>query len=207
MIILDAQSGQLLRTFSLPPGVHNFLFAPDGTALFAVTPKGDVYRVDPDSGEISARVMAGSTRGLSWTADARQLIASGNNELLFLHPDRLVVERRITNLGVGQVFYPAATPEGRWILAPAVLDGVVLVIDAATGEVARRIATGSPLLFVLDAGGKGAWVSNVLVPAAMLGAGGMGREGGVVRLDLQSFAITHVPGTSDANGLALVNLP
>jgi DNA-binding beta-propeller fold protein YncE len=204
MVIFDAASGKVLRTFVLPPGVHNFLFAPDGATLFAFTLKGDIYRIEPDTGEVIRRVEAGSPRGLAWTADAQQLIASGKDELLFLDPARLSIERRISALGVGQVFYPAATPDGRWILAPAVLDGVVLVIDAANGEVAHRVATGSPLLFVLNPTGKQAWISNVLVPAAMLGPGAMGREGGVVRLDLHTFAMSRISGTPDANGLAFV---
>ena len=35
MIVFDAESGAVLRTFGLPPGVHNFIFNHDGTAIFA----------------------------------------------------------------------------------------------------------------------------------------------------------------------------
>ena len=167
MVIFDADSGVVLRTFPLPPRVHNFLFNADGSALFAFTLKGEVCRIDPDSGKVLARMDTGSPRGLAWSADSRYLIISGKNEILWLDAAQLSIERRIGNLGVGQVFYPAATPDQRWILAPAVLDGVVLVIDANSGAVAHRIETGSPLLLAITADGKHAWVSNVLVPEEM----------------------------------------
>jgi DNA-binding beta-propeller fold protein YncE len=203
MVVFDAGSGTVLRTFPLPAGVHNFLFNADGSALFAFTMKGEVCRIDPNSGKVAARVDAGSPRGLAWTTDSRHLIASCRNEILLLDPADLSIDRRITSLGVGQIFYPAATPDGRWILAPAVLDGVVLVIEVSTGTVAHRIETGSPLLLALASGGRQAWISNVLVPAGMLGPNATGREGGVVLLDLHTFAAKKVQGIQDANGLAI----
>jgi DNA-binding beta-propeller fold protein YncE len=205
MVVFDAARGNVLRTFRLPPGVHNFLFSPDGTSLFAFTLRGEVLRMDPDTGRVEAHATLGSTRGLAWSADGEQLIASGKGELVLLDPQSCAIIRRISGLGVGQIFYPAATPDGRWIFAPAVLDGVVLVIDAVKGESVRRIETGSPLLFVMDAHGKQAWISNVLVPAAMLRPGAMERDGGVVRVHLESFSVTPVAGTSDANGLAVIS--
>jgi DNA-binding beta-propeller fold protein YncE len=204
MVVFDAASGDIARTFPLPPGVHNFLFNADGSVLFAFTPKGEVLSLDAESGKLLGRATTGSPRGLAWTSDSHDLIVSGRNEILFLHPATLSIERRIADLGVGQVFYPQATPDGRFILAPAVLDGVVLVIDVKTGEVSHRIPTGSPLLFILSRDGRHAWISNVLVPAAMLGPNGVGREGGVTRLDLTTFSVTPIPGTPDANGLAVV---
>lgn len=107
------------------------------------------------------------------------------------------------NLGVGQVFYPAAVPGDRWILAPAVLDGAALVIEAASGAVAHRVATGSPLVAAVAPGGRHAWISNVLVPPRMLGPDVPARPGGVVALDLQTFETVEVPDLPDANGLAV----
>ena len=203
MVVFDAGSGAMLRTFSLPPGVHNFIFDGDGSALFAFTMKSEVWRIDPDSGKVTARVETGSPRGLAWTADSRHLIASGKNEIVLLDPASLSIERRMADLGAGQIFYPAATPDGRWILAPAVLDGVVLVIDAATGMVAHHVEMESPLLLTIAPGGKRAWVANVLVPAGMLGPKAVDREGGVVLLDLTTFVTQRIAGTADANGLAV----
>ena len=203
MVVFDASSGVVLRTFSLPSGVHNFLFNADGSALFAFTMTGYICRIDPDSGTLIARVRTGSPRGLAWTADSHRLLASGNNEIVIVDPKHLSIESRMQNLGVGQIFYPTATPDGRWILAPAVLDGVVLIIEAATGTVVHRIPTGSPLLFSIASGGKQAWVANVLIPSNMLSPGAVPRDGGVTLLDLTTFKATPIPGIKDVNGLAV----
>ena len=203
MVVFDAGSGSVLRTFALPVGVHNFLFDHDGSALFAFTVRAEVYRIDPDTGRTSARIEAGSIRGLAWTAGSRHLIAAGKGELLFLDRKTLSEKSRIRGLPVGQIFYPAATPDGRWILAPAVLDGVILVIDTATGAVSQRIETGSPLLLTIDPDSNKAWVSNVLVPAGMFGPATKARDGGVSLLDLETFEVTAIPGLTDTNGLAV----
>jgi DNA-binding beta-propeller fold protein YncE len=203
MVVFDTDSGKVLRTFVLPPGVHNFIFNADGSALYAFTLKGEVCRIDPDTGKVVARVTTGSPRGVAWTNDRRHLIASGINELVFLDPGTLSITGRIGNLGVKQIFYPAMTPDGKRILAPAVLDGVVLVIDAATGAVTERVATGSPLLLVVDPDGKRALSSNVLVPAGLFGPDTKARDGGLVFIDLSNYATTVIAGISDTNGLAI----
>jgi DNA-binding beta-propeller fold protein YncE len=205
MVVFDAVSGTLLRTFPLPPGVHNFLFNADGSALFAFTLTGNVCRIDPQSGKVAACVETGSPRGLTWTADGRYLVVSGKDELLILEPAHLSVVRKIGNLGVGQIFYPAATSDGRWLLAPAVLDGVALVVDASTGAVAHRVETGSPLMIALDQDGKHAWISDVLVPAGLFGPDTKARDGGVVLLDLTTFTTTPISGIPDTNGLAITS--
>lgn len=205
MVVFDAVSGAVLRTFPLPPGVHNFVFNSDGSAVFAFTLTGKVCRLDPESGKIAACAETGSPRGLAWTGDHRYLIASGKNELLILDPAQLSIIKRIGNLGVGQIFYTIATADGRWLLTPAVLEGVVLVIDASTGAVAHRIETGSPLMLALDSDGKHAWISNVLVPAGLFGPETRARDGGVVLLDLTTFRATVIPGIPDANGLAVTS--
>ncbi len=123
--------------------------------------------------------------------------------MLLVDPSRLEIERQYRDLGVRQIFYPAMTRDSRWILAPAVLDGVVLVIDAVSGEVAHRVRTGSPLMVALANDGTRAWVSNVLVPAGLFGPEVPSADGGVVVLDLKTFRTERVFGLPDANGLAL----
>lgn len=201
MVVFDAASGMVLRTFELPHGVHNFIFNVEGTALFAFTTTGEVLRIDPEQGTVVASVAVASPRGLAWTWDHRHLIVGGNNELVFLNPADLTVASQIGNLGTGQIFYPSATPDGRWILAPAVLDGAVLVIDATTGSVAHRVETGSPLQVVSD--GRRAWVSNVLVPPELSEPNAPPQLGGVVLLDLTTFRTVAIPDIIDANGIGV----
>ncbi|MGC4051846.1 MAG: hypothetical protein QM757_21085 [Paludibaculum sp.] len=201
MVVFDAASGHVLRTFDLPPGVHNFVFQADGRALYAFTTTGRVLRVDPERGTLLAQAEIATPRGLGWTADGRRLIAGGRNELVLLNPEDLSVEARYGQLGVGQVFYASASTDGRWILAPAVLDGVLLILDAKTGRVERRIQTGSPLLTVAD--GAQVWISNVLVPPQMMPADAPPRNGGISLMDLRTFGITSIDGVPDANGIAV----
>jgi DNA-binding beta-propeller fold protein YncE len=203
MVVFDASNGTIKRGFPLPPGVHNFIFSPNGFTLFAFSTDGKVFRLNSDDGRVEVKTDAVSPRGLAWTADQSSLIVSGEGELTLLNPSDLKERKRFSNLGVHQIFYPAASPDGRFILAPALMDGVVLVLDAGTGAVIRKVSTGSPLLAVFSADGHTAWISNVLVPKTMLPAGSEARPGGVVELNLDTFAVSPVPDLVDANGLAI----
>ena len=99
MIVFDAQSGRVLRSFTLPRGVHNFIFHDDGTALFAFTTTNEVLRIDPDDGAVVASIELASPRGLAWTADRLRLIVGAKNELLLLDPANLSIEARLADLG------------------------------------------------------------------------------------------------------------
>jgi DNA-binding beta-propeller fold protein YncE len=204
MVVFDAETGTVLRVFALPHGVHNFVFSPDGTALYAFTTTDAILKLDPQSGAILATATVPSPRGLAWTIGGRSLIVGAKNELVFLDPSTLATGKRWGPLGVGQLFYPTVSSDGKWIFAPAVLDGVVLAIDASTGAVAHRIQTGSPLQVIED--GNRLWISNVLVPPAMLPTGAAPRRGGIVALDLLTWSTTSVPGIEDTNGLAISNV-
>ncbi len=125
----------------------------------------------------------------------------------FSSPRTLAILKRFSNLPAGQIFYPTPSPDGRFIFAPAVLDGAVLVIDAVGGQIIRRLETGSPLSVTMSVDGRKAWISNVLVPRTMLGPDALPRPGGVTELNLETFAANDIPGTADANGLAVSAIP
>jgi DNA-binding beta-propeller fold protein YncE len=203
MLVFDPISGKILRSFPLSPGVHNFIFSPDGASLYAFSTKGQVFKIDPDSGHIDATANIASPRGLAWTADNTHVIVAGKGEVQLLDPQTLSAVKVFTGLGVGQLFYPAASPDGHLILAPAVLDGVVLVIDAVTGKVFQRVPSGSPLSVTIQPDQESAWVSNVKVPPQMQKPGSQPLPGGVSALDLATFRTSPLPEVIDANGLTV----
>ncbi len=205
MLVFDTASRKVLRTFPLPAGVHNFIFSANGATLYAFSILGLVFRIDPSLGHVEASVQIPSPRGLAWTADRSGLIVAGKGEVEILDPQSLAAVKTFSGLDIHQLFYPTASLDVKLIFAPAVLDGIVLVLDAKTGQELRRIKTGSPLSVTLDPAKNRAYISNVHVMAEMDKLGAAPRPGGVDALDLASFNTTPLPGIVDANGVALSN--
>jgi DNA-binding beta-propeller fold protein YncE len=203
MLIFDPAAGKVRRTFPLPSGVHNFIFSRDGASFYAFSTKGQVFKIESDSGHIDATANVASPRGLAWTPDNANLIVAGKGEVQLLDPKTLSAIKVFTGLDVGQLFYPTASPDGRLIFAPAVLDGVVLVIDAITGKVLQRVPAGSPLSVTLQPDHNTTWISNVHVPQQMQKPGSQPLPGGVSALDLATLRTTPLPDVTDANGLAV----
>lgn len=201
MTVFDLRTGLIIRTFPLPHGVHNFIFSADGADCYAFTTFDSIIRIDPNNGNILSRAAIPSVRGLAWTNDQSHLLVGSKNQVLLLNPKDLSVAHTLGDLSVGQTFYPASSPDGHEFFVPAVLDGLLLILDAATGEVCQRLVTGSPLQVIFD--GDFAWISNVKVPASMLPLGSPDRHGGLVRLDLSTYQLVRIPDTDDANGIAL----
>jgi hypothetical protein len=96
---------------------HQSLYAFDLSSHLAA---GEVGGVPPASRGTRARRTIPSPRGLAWTTGATHLIVGTKNELLLLNPSTLAIDKRWGPLGVGQVFYPTASSDGKWIFAPAV---------------------------------------------------------------------------------------
>ena len=95
LVVFDVVTGQVLRKLSIPPAVHNFVFDASGSRLYAFGVDGNVYGIDPDNGAVLARTKVNSPRGLTWTSDGKDLIASGKGELVLLNPDKLAITRQI----------------------------------------------------------------------------------------------------------------
>jgi DNA-binding beta-propeller fold protein YncE len=200
MVVFDLRTGNVIRTFPLPHGVHNFVFSEDGADCYAFTTVDSVIRLDPNNGHILSNVTIPRVRGLAWTSDNSHLLVGSHAQVFLLNPQDLGVAGTFKSLPVGQTFYPASSPDGHTFFVPAVLDGVLLILDARTGKVCQRLATGSPLQAIFD--GAYAWISNVKVPTSMLPPGSPERPGGLVRLNLSNLSFTVIDDTEDANGIA-----
>lgn len=188
----------------LPRGAHNLLFSPDGSHLwvfpalftppFSPQPVWGIVRLDPDTGEETARVVTPTAvRGLVYTTDGSSLVAAGAGEIYLLdaaHPE--TPPRTIGDLGVGQLLYPAVTPDGRYVLAPAVWQSQLLVIELATGRVAARLLTGiDPIQAVMSPDPDRAYVTH-------------GRSLYLSEIDLKALAVSRrLPTRGGPNGLGV----
>jgi DNA-binding beta-propeller fold protein YncE len=160
MLVFDTNSGKILRTFPVPPGVHNFIFSPDGSALYAFSIKGQVFRIDAATGKMEVTASIESPRGLAWAAGNASLIVSGKGQLRFLDPKTLAAIRTFDNLQTGSPLLVAFAPNAdatAWIsnvhipqemLPPASVPrpGGVFAVDLATFNT-------TPLPTVEDANG------------------------------------------------------
>jgi YVTN family beta-propeller protein len=97
---------------------------------------------------------------LSFTPDGR-LLVSATNEITLVDPKTLTISQRIGNLGVTQLLYSKAAPDGRHVLAPAVWEGQVVVIDLKTEQVVTRIVTGiDPVQVMISPDNLSAYVTH-----------------------------------------------
>jgi ABC-type branched-subunit amino acid transport system substrate-binding protein/DNA-binding beta-propeller fold protein YncE len=148
--------------YDVPRGSHNFVFSPDGEHLWIFSGRGGISRMNPFTGEITAELkdFNGSVRSLSFTSN-RQLLVSATDEISLVDPATLEIVKRIGNLGVGQILYSKATPDARHVLAPAVWEGLILVIDLESEEVTHRIQTGvDPVQVMVAPHGRSAYVTH-----------------------------------------------
>ena len=182
------------KSWELPKGTHNFLFSPDGKDLFLVSGANGISRMDPETGEISAQYRPKGLvfRGLNYSADRKLLIASANDEIILLHPESFRVCKKFENLKARQILYSAVSPDGKFILAPAVWEGELLVIDAQTGQVVRRIIVGAdPIHVIVASDGRTAYVSH-------------GRSNYISEIDLNRLEESRrIPTRGGPNGIAV----
>jgi DNA-binding beta-propeller fold protein YncE len=191
MVVFDSNSAQVRRGFPLPSGVHNFVFSGDGSALFAFSPKGMIYRIDPDDGkEQASRDMGSPVRGISWMNGDEELIVSSMSEITILRGSDLSLVKKFQVSDSTQFFYSAETPDGRFIIAPAVFDGEVALLNTLDGNVYRRIHTGTPLRVMISPDAGWAYVTNVGPVTNHLTV-----------INLQSLNTADIPEIQDSNGL------
>ena len=154
--------------------VFGVAWAKDGGDLW-VLHASQVYRLDWKQNRVVARVPHGGTPGnQSISADpvtgdilfgrsAREGQVAASAGLALAHEDEL----RPFAQGLGQ-FQPGAlsvSAEGagrRYVAVPLVWENKVALLDAASGEVVKQVATGiAPFAAVIDRKGTTVWVSNL----------------------------------------------
>lgn len=180
------------HSYGVPQGSHNFLFGPDGR-MWIFSGRGGVSALDPHTGAINLHLTAfnGAVRGLALTSK-QQLLVSATNQVSLVDPATGKLTFQIDDLGVTQLLYSQATPDARHILAPAVWEGQVVVIDVEKRQVVRRIQTGVDPVHVLVAPhGKTAYVTH-------------GRSHWASEIDLSTFEIRRRIATRGGpNGVAV----
>jgi DNA-binding beta-propeller fold protein YncE len=192
-IVFDTRTGKVKRTFPAPHGSHNFIFSPDGKALYVFAGAEGVFKLDAEKGSVLARAAPPTPiRGLTWSTDNQALIAAAKGELLFLSPTDLTVQRHIEVPGAEQLFYPLAI--GDRILAPGGFKDTLYVVDANTGSLIHEIKTSKTPIIVQAAPDHRAYVSNV-------------QGDHITVIDLESFSETRIDDLQGPNGLAFGQCP
>ena len=186
-------------SFELPIGTHNFEFSADGSHLFVSAGFNGLYKLDSITGKKLKHFSMGpnnAVRGVSWTADEKSLIVSGKGKLVILDPDDLGVIKEFSGLGVSQLLYSKATPDGKYILCPAVWESKIVIIDISTGHIVKSLNVGvDPIHIQIHPEGHLAYISH-------------GRSLFVTKINLKDFSIVgKIPTKGGPNGLAIVSFP
>lgn len=150
---------------------------------------------DNDDGNNSADSVDGAAvadGALTPQAPRPLLLASGRDTLATVDPTAPAWVDVWHGFGVGQLLYSTSTPDGALLLGPAVWNGIVIVVDARTGKLVRRVPTGlAPIHVNASPDGRHAYVTNAY-------------EAFVTVIDLRSFAVRRIATRSGPNGLAIL---
>jgi DNA-binding beta-propeller fold protein YncE/ABC-type branched-subunit amino acid transport system substrate-binding protein len=182
--------------FNIPEGTHNFIFSPDGAHIFLGSGKAGLFKISAQDGTVQQHILADSlnpVRGVAYSVDKSTLIVSGYNKITLVNPATFEIIQSFGNLEVTQILYAQPSPDGKYIIAPAVWESVVLVIDLNTGQVIKRIPVGiDPIHIAFSPGGGKAYVSH-------------GRSKFIAEIDLVSLSVSNKIATNGGpNGLAVV---
>lgn len=187
------------QSFPIPYGTHNFEFSENGDSIFLGAGKKGLYKVDSYTGKHIDHFSMGennAVRGISWTVDKKGLIVSGSGRLVILDPENLSIIQDFKDLGVAQLLYSQPSPDGKFILCPAVWEGKILVLDIEKGSVVKRINVGmDPIHVKIHDKANVAYISH-------------GRSQFISKMNLNDFSIfSEIPTQGGPNGLAIVSIP
>ena len=191
MRVFSTKDYKLKRTFALPKGSHNFTFSADGKTLWLMAGQNGVYSINPETGgELQHTPLTSPVRGLLVAKGG--IIASCKNEIYLLSKTDLSIVKHFDNLQlkVGLILYSNITEDQKYILVPAPFDSVVLVIDAANGQVVHRVNTGdTPINVQVD--GSNAYVSHA-------------KDDYIATIDLNNFTSSKILKAFGTNGLVVI---
>ena len=188
MFVFDTKTRKLERSFLLPAGTHNFVFAPDGRSLFSFAGKGGLSKIDATTGRIAATIDGGSPiRGLAFTR-AGELVASARGELLVIDAVAFKLERRLPAPVHGQLLYPTQLANGDFAV-PAMDDNGIVIFTRGS---ARFIPTGKAPIIVRQAPDGLLYVANV-------------DDTYLSKLTARGAPIAHIDGVLTPNGLAFTH--
>jgi len=192
ILIYELNTKQIKKRFSATPNTHNFIFSPNGEWLWLMSGKNGVTKLNAETGAVLAQYQSPSPiRGLNYTSNENSLMLSGKNEILFLDPISMQITKKIENLNVDQILYSIMTPDSKYILAPAVWNNEVLIIDTKNDKVIKRIVTGlDPINISISSDSQFAFVSN-------------GRSSHISKINLLNFTQEEIDAQPGTNGIAL----
>jgi branched-chain amino acid transport system substrate-binding protein len=176
----------------LPRGTHTMLLSADGDRLYLGCGPNGLFEVDAATGAVIRSLnCGGAVRGLAFSQDGKQLIVSAGGEVAIVDPATFLVVRRYAPgwPAVRQFLYPHPTPDGRFLLVPAVWEGQLVRFDLETGEASRITVGADPIQMTIPPGSDFAYL-------------GHGRSRFISKIDWQTFReVGRIATRGGPNGL------
>jgi len=158
MLVYDAETLQLLRSFPIGKGSHNFVFSATGASLYVFAGLEGVAKYDATNGSILAtQLLPTPVRGLRLASDGT-IVAAAKGQVAILGAKDLRVRRLLPAPVMSQFVYLETLPGGA-IIAPTIVDNGVVWFDA--NKPPRFIGTGKGALSVRLAPDGNLYVANV----------------------------------------------
>lgn len=179
---------------ALPKATHAMIFSQDGSRLWVVSGRGGVSEIDiATKTQLRTFYCKGAIRGLTYSQDTTQLIASASGEVAFIDPETLRIVKRFEVPGIKQFLYSKQTSDEKYLICPAVWEGQIVRIDIKSGQIDRLIVGSDPIHVVMEAGSERAYISH-------------GRSKHVTVIDWKKFVvIDKIKTQGGPNGLCLTN--
>lgn len=164
MYAYNMLDGQIINSFAVPSGTHNFVFSKNGNIIWLFAGEKGLFKFDAASGiELDHFEVSTPIRGITLTGDEEKIILSCQNEIYILNTSDLSISQHFTDLGVKQILYSCLSPDEEIIFAPCPYDNIVLVINRNDGNILRRIECGkAPIYVKVDPNKTHAYVANAL---------------------------------------------